>query len=130
MNKKFEFKYTAPTQEERKEIEYIQSKYKPKNKEINKLDYLRKLDIKVKFIPTLISLIIGISCLLIFGLGITMVLEWDLILWGVVIGVLGFIPLLFTYIIYNKIYTKLKDKYSAEILKLSSELLNENQENH
>lgn len=124
MDNKFEFKYTAPTTEERKEIEYIQSKYKPKNKEQTKIERLRALDNKVRSIPTMIALILGIVGLLIFGTGMTMVLEWKLVVWGVIVGIIGFVPMGLAYFSYNHIYYKLKNKYSEEILKLSSELLN------
>ena len=125
MDKKFEFKYSAPTQEERKEIEFIQNQYKEKDERMTKLDYLRKLDNKVKNIPICISLILGITGLLIFGLGMTMILEWSLMIWGIIISIIGCVPMGFAYFAYNKLYTKYKNKYSKQILELSSELLNE-----
>ena len=123
--KKFEFKYSAPSAEERKEIEYIQSQYKEKNKSMTKLEYLRKLDGKVKNIPVCVSLVLGVVGLLIFGLGLTMILEWNLVVWGVIIGVISLIPMGFAYFSYEKLSKKLKDKYKDEILDLTNELLNE-----
>lgn len=125
MSKKFEYKYSAPTQDERKEIEYIQSQYAKKPNTLTKLDYLRKLDNKVKNTPAAIALAMGIIGTLIFGLGISMVLEWQITIWGAVVGVIGLIPIIMAYFVYNKIYNALKNKYSDEILKLSSELLSD-----
>lgn len=126
MNKKFKYTYTAPTEDERKEIEYIKSQYEGKTDRQTKLDTLRKLDGKVKNIPTCVSLILGILGLLIFGLGMAMILEWNLILFGVLIGLVGCIPIGLAYFAYTKLQIKLKEKHSEEILNLSRELLNEN----
>ena len=111
-NNDFEFKYIAPTSEERKEIESIRNSYITKNKSSNKLETLRKLDNKVKNTPTIISLIIGIVGTLIFGLGFTMILEWNLIAWGVVVSFIGLVVMTITYSIHVKISKYLKVKYS------------------
>ena len=125
MDNKFEFSYSAPTQEERREIEYIQNKYKPKDKNLSKIEYLRKLDGKVKNIPTTVALILGILGTLIFGTGLTMILEWNLLIYGIIVCLVGCLPMIFAYFSYNKLSVKLKNKYSEEILKISSELLND-----
>lgn len=120
----FEYKYVAPTSAERKEIENIRDSYIADNiKQSSKLDYLRKLDSKVRNIPTIISLVIGIVSILIFGLGLTMILEWNLIILGIVISVVGIIPMIANYFVFNMTTKKLKNKYSEEILKISGELL-------
>jgi len=124
MENKFEFSYSAPTQEERKEIEDIQNRYKAKNKNLTKIEYLRKLDKKVRNIPTIVALVLGIIGTLVFGTGLTMILEWGLLIWGITLCITGCVPMGFAYFSYNKIHTKLKNKYSSEILKISSELLN------
>ena len=43
MNEKFEYKYEAPTLEERKEIDSIRQQYLPKNKTVSKMERLREL---------------------------------------------------------------------------------------
>lgn len=120
----FEYKYVAPTSEERKEIESIRKSYTQKPN-INKLYYLRKLDYKVKNIPAIIGLIMGIVVLLIFGTGITMVLEWSIVIFGVIVGIIGISVMAIVYPVFLKISKYLKDKYSDEIIKLSEELLND-----
>ena len=125
-NNDFEFKYSAPTSEERKEIESIRNSYIPKQKPTTKLQQLRKLDNKVKNIPTMFSLIIGIVGTLVFGLGFAMILEWQITIFGVIVSVIGIIITIFAYPLHIKIEKYVKNKYSEEILKLSEELLNEN----
>ena len=120
----FEFNYSAPSSEERKEIESIRNSYLAKSSSVdNKLETLRKLDSKVKNTPTMIALIIGIVGTLIFGLGMTMVLEWNLTIWGVVVGTVGAVPISMAYPVFKLTHKKLKNKYSSQILKLSEELL-------
>lgn len=124
----FEYKYSAPTTNERREIESIRNSYLEHDKGTEKLQQLRKLDSKVKNTPTTISLVFGIVGLLVFGLGMTCVLEWGLIVAGVIIGALGVIPMVLAYPMYNKIYNKLKNKYGKTIIDLSNELLGEEQD--
>jgi len=121
----FEFNYVALSKEEKKEIESIRNSYISKDKESTKLEYLRKLDNKVKNLPSLISLVFGIVSSLIFGLGLAMILEWNIIIWGILVMSIGFVLMLVTYPLHVKIISFLKNKYSKEILKISEELLYE-----
>ena len=129
MKNDFEYKYIAPTSEERKEIESIRNSYITKEKSISKLDHLRKLDNKVKELPQLISLIDGIVGILLFGLGLTMILEWSMLIWGIVVCIVLLVPIALAYPIYNIMTKRLKEKYSEEIIQLSNELLNQKQDN-
>lgn len=122
---KFEYTYRAPVKGEREEIEDIRSKYLPKSKEETKLQRLKRLDSKVNNIPTIWSLCIGIIGTLIFGLGLTMILEWNILVWGVIVSIVGVIPVLLAYPVYRYVTKKVTEKYREEILKLSGELLNE-----
>lgn len=125
MAEKFEYKYSAPTKEERKEIDSILSQYVPKDEKENKMDRLRYLDNKVKTIPTIWALSIGLIGILIFGLGLTCILEWNSITIGIVLMVIGSIIMIPAYFIHNLVKDKLKAKYSKEIISLSEELLNQ-----
>lgn len=124
MQNDFEFKYSAPITEERKEIESIRNSYSV-HSESNKLMRLRELDAKVKNVPTVVSLVVGIIGLLVFGLGLTMILEWKLLVWGIIVSALGFVLMCGALPINKKLSSTLKAKYSDEIIKLSDELLNE-----
>lgn len=121
----FKYTYSAPTEEERLEIESIKRQYEPKEKLETKLDKLRNLDKKVKIFPLILSLTFGIVGTLIFGLGLTLVLEWNRIILGIIVATLGLIPISIAYPTYSIIYRKNKEKYADEIIKLSDELLNE-----
>ena len=123
MSDEFEFNYSAPTNEERREIENIRQSYLPHTKAEGKLERLRKLDRRVKNIPTATSVSIGVMGLLIFGLGLSMVLEWSILLWGIIVGVIGVAVAVIAYPIYWAISKHLKNKHSKEILDLSKELL-------
>ena len=126
MSDKFEYKYSAPTLEERKEIDSIRSQYLPKDKTMTKIERLRYLDNKVKNIPMIYGLSFGIVGTLIFGLGMTFFLEWTN-LWyiGIPFGLLGLLVIILAYPIYIKVLNNYKTKYSQEIIDLSNELLNE-----
>jgi hypothetical protein len=123
-NNKFEYVYSAPTEAEKKQIEDIRKKYS--NEPINsqdKMARLIKLDAKVKNTATIVALVLGIIGCLIFGLGLTMVLEWHITIWGIVLMAVGCLPMGIAYPMHNHYFEKGKKKYGDEILKLTEELL-------
>ena len=123
---KFEYTYAAPSETERKEIESIRRQYEDrKDTPESKLERLRKLDSFVKNSATCLSLILGVVGLLTFGLGLTMILEWAKYVWGVIVAIVGLVPLCAAYPVYLFVLKRNKKKYSAEILQLSEELLKE-----
>ena len=127
MGEKFEYKYSAPSIEERKEIDSIRSQYLPKDKSMTKLDRLRYLDNKVRSVPMIISLSLGVIGILLFGTSMTFFLEWTKYWYiGIPFGLVGIILIALAYPMYNKTLNKYKNKYSQEILELSNELLNDN----
>lgn len=121
---KFDFSYSAPTEEERREIESIKRQYTPAPEKEEKLEKLRSLNNKVTKPPMVAGISIGIAGALIMGLGMTMVIEWDIMLWGVIVGVLGLAVAGVAYPIYRAILQRNKNKYGQKILELSDELLN------
>lgn len=123
MNDKFEYNYNVPTQEEQAKIKKILAQYEEQSDTTSKIEYLKKLDFKVKMLPTIIGYFLGIIGILIFGLGLTFVLEWDAFIFGSVISFIGIIISLIAYPIYQKIFKKMKIKYSDKIIALSKELL-------
>ena len=127
-NNEFKFKYSAPTNEERKEIESIRNSYLMPKKKMSKLDILRKLDGKVKNFPLIMSLIVGIVGTLIFGLGMAMILEWNIMIWGIVVCIVGATTCGFAYPVFILSTKKMREKYSSQIIKLSDELLNEKED--
>lgn len=127
--KEFNYTYSAPSAEEKKEIEYIRKQYvenQDKKDVDGKMQRLRKLHSKVKSPAMAVSLTMGSVGTLIFGLGLSMVLEWGLLVWGSLVAVVGLAPIISAYWAHNKILERQKKKYGEEILKLSQELLDEN----
>lgn len=125
MSNQFNFRYTAPTEEERKEIDSIRRQYAPQEKTETKLERLRRLDSLVKKTAIIWSLCLGVDGTLIFGLGLTMILEWNIPLWGIALMAVGSVPMAIAYPVYKLMLKKYKSRYSEEILRLSEELLNE-----
>lgn len=125
MSNQFNYRYTAPTEEERKEIDSIRRQYAPQEQTETKMERLRRLDALVKNTATVWSLVLGILGTLVFGLGLTMILEWNILLWGIVIMAVGSIPAAIAYPVYKVLLKKYKNRYGEEILRLSEELLNE-----
>lgn len=125
MNDQFNFKYIAPTEEERKEIDSIRRQYTPQEHTESKIERLRRLDALVKNTAIIWSLVLGVLGTLIFGLGLTMILEWNIWLWGIVLMVIGSVPMSISYPVYKFVLKKYKNRYGEEIIRLSEELLNE-----
>ncbi|MBQ9081540.1 MAG: dihydropteridine reductase [Clostridia bacterium] len=123
----FHYTYSAPTQEERREINSIRKQYGTQEKE-NKIEILRKLDARVKTPALIISLVLGIGGILLFGLGLAMIMEWELFLFGIIVSVVGAIPVGLAYPVHNYLLKRSKKKYGEEILRLSEELLQETTE--
>ena len=124
MGEKFKYKYSAPTQEERKEINSIRNQYLPKDETTVDIERLRKLNNKVQGLPMAISISFGVIGLLTFGLGLTFFLEW-VNLWycGIPCSIVGIVLMILAYPSYQKTLQRLKGKYGPEIIKLSNELL-------
>ncbi|MBQ7770731.1 MAG: dihydropteridine reductase [Clostridia bacterium] len=128
-NEKYEYTYTAPTESERKTVEEIRCRYQSKERADTSFMRLKKLDGKVRSMPMMIGLSLGIIGTLLFGSGMAIVLEKlfaHYLLVGVTLSVVGLVPIALAYPTYCKVSKKYKEKYGDEILKLSDEILNEN----
>ncbi len=121
---KFYYAYTAPTAEERREIDSIRRQYEEGEGE-SKLTTLRRLHARVKRSARIFALSLGIGGCLIFGLGLTMILEWGLPLYGVLVSLIGGVGMGLAYPVYQRLFKRNKKKYGGEILRLSEELLRE-----
>lgn len=131
MPDKFEYKYTALNEKEKKVVEDIRNQYLEQKMHISNIDKLKKLDSKVKNVPTAVALSIGIVSTLIFGVGLTFFLEWtDYMYVGIPFAVIGMLMTLMAYPIYNKVHIYMKNKYKDEIIRLSNDLLNEEEKNN
>ena len=129
-NNKFEYKYSVPTERERREIESIKRQYikQDDDSESNKLMHLRRLHNSIVNTARLVALILGIAGTLIFGGGMALVMEFSQLAFGTVVAVIGIIPMALAYPVYKLIFKSKKKKYGDEILRLSNELLGNDEE--
>lgn len=123
MDKKFEYTYSAITEDERGEIENIRSRYIPRENEDGGVAKLRALDKKVKNPPLVLSLTLGVAGTLIFGLGLSFSMEWSNLYAGIPLSLVGAVIMALNPFIHKKFLAARKKKYGEEILNLSSELL-------
>lgn len=120
MNETFNYTYSAAQQEE---IRSIREKYTQSTKEEDKMEQLRRLDQSVTRPGMIISLIIGIVGTLIMGVGMSCIMVWEMMILGVIVGVIGVVVLLAAYPIYNSITKKQRERLTPEIMRLSEELI-------
>ena len=125
MNEKFNYTYSAPTEKQKREIEQIRRQYLEKeNKNDDKFIRLKRLNSIVKNGATIVALILGVIGVLIFGTGMSLVLEFEKLILGIVVACIGVIPIAIAAPVYNVVFKHNKKKYGEEILRLSEQLLN------
>ena len=98
----------------------------------SELDALRKLDSKVKRPANVFAYVYGSISAIIMGAGMSLVMTdigatvgiASALIPGIVIGVVGIGMTLLTYPLYKKILNSRKNKYGAEIIKLSDKIMN------
>lgn len=124
----FNYTYSAKQQEE---IKNIRKKYAVP--EEDKMEQLRKLDRGVTQKATMAAIIMGTVGALTMGFGMSLIMtdlsetlsflqKFDFFT-GIVIGFVGMILVGFAYPLYNLTLKKEREKVSAEILRLTDELL-------
>ena len=105
-------------------IEKIQNSYVEKKS--SKLDELKALDKKAKRPTKIFAYTFGTIGALVLGTGMCLAMKviGNSMALGIIIGVIGIALTSVTYPIYKALSNKRKNKYSKQILELSSELLN------
>lgn len=121
-NKKtFQYTYSAEQQEE---LLRIQAKYRAKKPEEDKMEQLRRLDNSVTKRATTVSLIVGIVSCLVMGAGMSFIMAFEnLILPGIVVGMIGIAGIISAYPVYCRIAKKQRERIAPEILRLTEELM-------
>ena len=97
----------------------IADKYTDKPRTLSPIEEMRRLDRSSTAKAQIVSLCIGIAGTLIMGFGMSCALVWDMMIVGIIIGVIGIGILLTAYPIYKKIYTSKKKELAPRILELS-----------
>lgn len=120
--KTFNYTYSASQQVE---VKRIREKYEPTTQEEDKMERLRRLDRSVTKFGTIISLIVVIISLLIFGVGMCCTMVWAdrFFIPGIIIGIVGIIGMIATYPIFTYVTKKRREKLAPEIIRLSDELM-------
>lgn len=106
--------------------EHIANEYSKKKE--SKVVALRKLDRKAKRPAEIFAYTNGIIMSLIFGLGLTLSMKviGDNFILGIVFGIIGIVGISINYPVYKKILESSKEKYASDIIKLASEIENNN----
>ena len=121
MDNKESFSYTYSARD-REEIQRIREKYAPK--EEDKMTQLRRLDESVTRKGTVLSLIVGIIGTLVMGFGMSCCMVWtDLLIMGIITGVIGIAAVACAYPLYNYVTKKEREKIAPEIIRLTDELM-------
>lgn len=122
----FTYTYSAQQQEE---VQNIRKKYLPP--EEDKMERLRKLHHSATQKAQALALVLGVVGALIMGTGMSLVMTDigavvglnNALIPGILIGVIGMIPVALAYPIYNRVLKKERQRIAPEILRLSDELM-------
>ena len=119
-NNKFSYTYSA---KEQAELKKIREKYAPAAED--KMAQLRRLDASVTKKGTMWSIIMGVVGSIIMGGGMSMCMVGpaEYFIPGIVLGIVGMIPVVFAYPLYTHITKKEREKIAPEILRLTDELM-------
>ena len=116
----FSYTYSAKQQAE---IQAIRKKYLPR--EEDKLAQLRKLDEQPSRKACSASLVVGITCSLVLGLGMSCCMVWggEWFVPGIVLGLLGLAGCAAAYPLYQYVLHKERKKIAAKVIELTDELM-------
>ena len=122
----FTYTYSAQQQEE---VQNIRKKYLPP--EEDKMERLRKLHNSATQKAQVWALVLGVVGALIMGIGMSLVMTDigavvgpnNALIPGILIGVIGMIPVALAYPTYNRVLKKERQRIAPEILRLSDELM-------
>ncbi len=120
-NNKFEYTYGALSESERREIDEIRKRYTVSSEQKSALERAKELDRRVRRFPTALALTLGIIGTLIFGLGLSLVLEFDMIALGILLASFALVPIIVSYPMYSLLLKINKAKYGEAILSLLAE---------
>ncbi|HAB60960.1 MAG TPA: hypothetical protein DCE48_09720 [Lachnospiraceae bacterium] len=94
------------------------------DREDNKFEQLQSLDSKVKTPGKIVSSVLGVVGALTMGAGMSLIMVWENMTSGLLLGIPGLIIALAAYPIYGIITGNRKKKYADQIMRLCEELTN------
>lgn len=97
-------------------------------KDTSKIVALKKLDRKAKLPATVFAYTFGIIAALVAGTGMCLSMQvigsgTSSLIFGIIIGIIGFVGCGINYPLYNKLLIKGKEKYGFEIMELANEII-------
>ncbi len=110
------------------EAKRIAQKYSDSPRELTTIEELRHLDRSATQKAQILSLCVGIGGTLVMGFGMSCALVWDMMIVGIVIGIIGIGIALFAYPVYLKIFNAKKAELAPRILSLSKMIQEEGQQ--
>lgn len=115
----FEYSYSAKQQDE---VEAIRRKYLPQQED--KLEQLRKLDAGVTKKATMVSVMVGVVGVLLFGGGMSASLAGTelMLIPGIILGLAGLAVMGAALPLYQRVLKMEKEKIAPQILALAEEL--------
>ncbi|MBQ8502938.1 MAG: hypothetical protein IJ491_01530 [Clostridia bacterium] len=110
--------------EHKDEILKIKEKYITAPTEKSDIEKLKELDRKAEIPGQVVSLILGITGLLMLGGGMSLILENITFLAGIILGVAGIIVMIPAYPVYKSLTKKNRKKIAAQVLELVDKISN------
>ena len=125
-NEGFSYTYSAAQQQE---VERIRSKYLPKAED--KIEQLRKLHRVPTRNATVTAVVLGVIGALFLGTGMSLIMTdigvmiglTDVMIPGILIGMVGLVLVALAYPVYNRTLKKERQRIAPEILRLTDELM-------
>ena len=111
----------ATTNNDRARAQSISNQYVDRKE--TKIDQLKRLDSKVKAPGKVVACILAVVGSLLMGTGMAFVMVWEVMSTGLILGIPGMLIGLLSYPAYKLITSRRKEKYAAEIFKLTEEVM-------
>lgn len=121
---KFLYTYSALSEQDKAEIKRIRADYQPDDR-AEKFARLRRLNARVRSAAMATACVFGAAGCLLFGGGMSLTLVGGNWVGGIILSACGVVPMLLANPVYNRVLHHCRKKYGPEILRLSEELLAE-----
>lgn len=115
-----------PSKDNVKKAEVIRRRYMEKG--TTKMDQLEALDTKVKTPAIVIASILGVVGCLVMGAGMSNIMVWGNMTFGMALGVPGLVVLVLAWPVYKAILNSRKKKYAPQIMNLSGKIIDEQED--
>lgn len=106
---------------DQKRAESIRRQYV--RREDNKIEQLQKLDNTVKLPGKIVASILGIIGVLVMGSGMSLIMVWEEMQFGLLLGLPGMVVAALAYPVYALVTNHRKKKYAPEIIRLSDDMI-------